>query len=57
MKNNPDFDPKVLERLLIKLKSIIRQEIGEDRAPFDLDLFGFRCGHVSFLYLFSAPTQ
>lgn len=40
--NHPYFDPELVGRLLIKLKGIIRHEIGEDRAPFDLDLFGTR---------------
>lgn len=40
--DHPDYDPEVVARMLIKLDRIIREEIGEDRAPFDLDLFGTR---------------
>ena len=35
-------DPALVERMLVKLHALIEREIGEDRAPFDLDLFGTR---------------
>lgn len=40
--DHPDFDPELVERMLSKLNALIRHEIGDDRAPFDLDLFGTR---------------
>ena len=40
--NHPAYDPALVERMLRKLNALVNQEIGEDRAPFDLDLFGTR---------------
>jgi arylsulfatase len=39
---HPEHDPKLVEQMLGKLNALIAEEIGEDRAPFDLDLFGTR---------------
>lgn len=39
---HPDYDPALVARMLHKLDALVREEIGEDRAPFDLDLFGTR---------------
>jgi arylsulfatase len=36
------YDPAVVERMLGKLHALVAHEIGEDRPPFDLDLFGTR---------------
>jgi arylsulfatase len=38
--DHPDYDPVLVERMLTKLNALIQHEIGEDRVPFDLDLFG-----------------
>lgn len=40
--DHPNYDPVLVERMLAKLNALIRHEIGEDRAPIDLDLFGTR---------------
>jgi arylsulfatase len=40
--DHPKHDPRLIQRLLAKLHCLVREEIGEDRAPFDLDLFGTR---------------
>jgi len=40
--DHPNHDPALVERMLKKLHALVEQEIGEDRAPFDLDLFGTR---------------
>jgi arylsulfatase len=40
--DHPAHDPAVVERMLAKLHALVRGEIGDDRAPFDLDLFGTR---------------
>ena len=40
--DHPDHDPLLVERMLDKMNALIRREIGEDRCPFDLDLFGTR---------------
>ncbi len=40
--DHPNHDPALVERLLAKLHALIKDEIGDDRAPFDLDLFGTR---------------
>lgn len=40
--NHPDYDPALVERMRGKLSALIQQEIGGDRPPFDLDLFGTR---------------
>jgi arylsulfatase len=39
---HPKHDPALVERMLAKLHRLVQQEIGEDRPPFDLDLFGTR---------------
>jgi hypothetical protein len=31
-----------VERMLAKLHALVRHEIGDDRCPFDLDMFGTR---------------
>jgi arylsulfatase A-like enzyme len=36
------YDPQLVERMLKKLNALIEREIGDDRCPFDLDLFGTR---------------
>jgi arylsulfatase A-like enzyme len=38
----PRHDRALVERMLAKLHALVEQEIGEDRAPFPLDLFGTR---------------
>jgi arylsulfatase A-like enzyme len=40
--NHPAHDPALIQRLLGKLHALVRGEIGDDRAPFSLDLFGTR---------------
>ncbi|RYD62748.1 MAG: arylsulfatase, partial [Verrucomicrobiaceae bacterium] len=40
--DHPNHDPGLVERMLAKLHTLIQQEIGEDTAPFSLDLFGTR---------------
>jgi hypothetical protein len=37
---HPDHDPALVERMLGKLHTLVQHEIGEDGAPFDLDMFG-----------------
>lgn len=39
---HPAHDPALVERMLAKLHALVEAEIGEDRAPFDLDMFGTR---------------
>ncbi|MFN3651261.1 MAG: sulfatase-like hydrolase/transferase [Armatimonadota bacterium] len=39
---HPAHDPALVERMLAKLHALVREEIGEDTAPFDLELFGTR---------------
>ena len=39
---HPKHDSALVERMLAKLHALVRDEIGDDRAPFDLDLFGTR---------------
>jgi arylsulfatase len=39
---HPKYDPALVERMLAKLHTLVETEIGEDRAPFDLDMFGTR---------------
>jgi arylsulfatase A-like enzyme len=39
---HPQHDRALVERMLAKLHALVEQEIGEDRAPFPLDLFGTR---------------
>ena len=41
---HPRHDPELVKRILIKLHALVRDEIGDDRAPFDLDLFGTERG-------------
>ena len=38
----PGYDPTLVERLLGKLHALVQAEIGDDRAPFSLDMFGTR---------------
>jgi len=40
--DHPRHDPALIEHMLAKLHALVREEIGEDAAPFDLDLFGTR---------------
>jgi arylsulfatase len=40
--DHPRHDPALVERMLGKLHALVRHEIGEDRAPFSLDMFGRR---------------
>jgi arylsulfatase len=40
--DHPDHDPALVERMLAKLHRLVEHEIGEERAPFDLDMFGTR---------------
>ena len=40
--DHPHHDPPVIERMLAKLHALVQHEIGEDRCPFDLDMFGTR---------------
>lgn len=40
--DHPLHDPALVERMLAKLHALIIEEIGDDDAPFDLDLFGTR---------------
>jgi arylsulfatase len=39
---HPDHDESLVAMMLAKLHKLVREEIGEDRAPFDLNLFGTR---------------
>jgi arylsulfatase len=39
---HPRHDAALVERMLAKLHALVWEEIGDDRAPFDLDLFGTR---------------
>lgn len=39
---HPKHDPALVERMLAKLHKLVEAEIGEDRPPFDLDMFGTR---------------
>ena len=41
---HPDYDTALVRRMLGKLHALVREEIGEDRAPFSLDIFGTREG-------------
>ncbi|KAA2211412.1 sulfatase-like hydrolase/transferase [Pseudoroseomonas oryzae] len=40
--NHPRYDLGLVERMLGKLHALVQHEIGEDRAPFDLNMFGTR---------------
>jgi arylsulfatase len=39
---HPRHDRALVERLLAKLHALVERELGEDRVPFSLDLFGTR---------------
>ncbi len=41
-RDHSDYDPALVERMLKKLHALVEHEIGEDRPPFDLDMFGTR---------------
>lgn len=40
--DHPDHDPELVALMLGKLHALVARELGEERAPFDLDLFGTR---------------
>jgi arylsulfatase A-like enzyme len=40
--DHPRYDPALVERMLGKLHALVRREIGVDRCPFNLDMFGTR---------------
>ena len=40
--DHPGRDAALIERMLAKLHALVAREIGEDRCPFDLDMFGTR---------------
>lgn len=40
--DHPNHDPAIVERMLAKLHALVEHELGEDAAPFDLDMFGTR---------------
>ena len=40
--DHPRYDQALIERMLRKLHVLVAHEIGEDRPPFDLDMFGTR---------------
>ena len=40
--DHPKHDPALVERMLKKLHALVQHEIGEDRSPYDLDMFGTR---------------
>ena len=40
--DHPKYNPELVEHMLKKLHALVAHEIGEDKAPFDLDLFGTR---------------
>src|SRR5690606_21697350 len=40
--DHPDHDPALVKRMLEKLHALVEKELGEDRPPFDLDIFGTR---------------
>ena len=40
--DHPRYDERLVAEMLAKLHQLVLEEIGEDRAPFDLDLFGTR---------------
>ena len=39
---HPNHDPALVARMLQKLHDLVARELGEDRPPFDLDMFGTR---------------
>lgn len=40
--DHPSRDLALIDRMLGKLHALVQHEIGEDRCPFDLDMFGTR---------------
>jgi arylsulfatase len=40
--DHPRHDPALVAHMIAKLHALVAHEIGEDRRPFDLDLFGTR---------------
>ncbi|HVF98604.1 MAG TPA: arylsulfatase, partial [Chloroflexia bacterium] len=40
--DHPKHDPALVEHMLAKLHRLVEQELGEDQAPFEMDLFGTR---------------
>ena len=40
--DHPQHDPDLVQRMLDKLNTLIQAELGKDRAPFDLNMFGTR---------------
>lgn len=40
--DHPRHDPALVEHMLRKLHALVQRELGEDRPPFSLDLFGTR---------------
>ena len=40
--NHPAYDPQLVGRMLGKLNALIEAELGDDKCPFDLDMFGTR---------------
>jgi arylsulfatase A-like enzyme len=40
--DHPRHNPELVEQMLTKLHALILHEIGDDTAPFDLDMFGTR---------------
>jgi arylsulfatase len=40
--DHPKHDPALVERMLTKLHRLVEQELGEDKPPFDMDMFGTR---------------
>jgi arylsulfatase len=40
--DHPGRDPPLIERMLAKLYALVQHEIGQDRCPFDLNMFGTR---------------
>ncbi|HET7583487.1 MAG TPA: sulfatase-like hydrolase/transferase [Gemmatimonadaceae bacterium] len=52
---HPAHDRTLVARMLAKLHALVLREIGDDRAPFDLDLFGTR--EVRDLSVRTTPDQ
>lgn len=40
--DHPKHDPALVEHMLAKLQALVEREIGDDTAPFDLEMFGTR---------------
>jgi arylsulfatase A-like enzyme len=40
--DHPAHDAELVERMLAKLHALVTEELGEEKPPFDLDLFGTR---------------